>query len=319
MRVFIVPVLAFIVVSLLSEVVSATSKAKTPIEHVIVLMLENRSFDHYLGFLKSINPEYRGCLPGDAGCFNPRDPDDPNSEVFSVTSNAVNSEVDPSHSVEGTTGQIFSHTATPNVADMQGFIRSYSARASDTNASHIMDCFAPEHVPVMTTLAQEFLTFDGWFASVPGPTLPNRAYAAAASSHGMATCNVETVIKGLPNKTMFRQLEEMGLDWRVYYELIPAVLMFKDMRHKDARPRFKAMQHFFEDVANGNIPQYTFLEPNYYPLPERAADDQHPDHSVAYGEQLVKNVYEALRASPVWNTSALIITYDEHGNNFLSH
>ena len=290
-----------------------SKKNKTPIEHVIVLMLENRSFDHYLGLTKTLNAEINGCLPGTAGCSNPRDPDDPNSVVFPVTANGVNQQADPDHSVHGTTSQIYSHTATPDVGDMQGFVRSYATRSSEESAGQIMDCFAPEHVPVMSTLSQEFLTFDGWFASVPGPTLPNRAYAAAATSHGMATCDVETVIKGIPAKTMFRQIEEMGLDWRVYFEMIPAVLMFKDMRHHDVRGRYKGLQSFYTDVSAGDLPEYTWLEPVYHVTPQRAPDDMHPDHDVANGEKLVKDVYEALRASPIWNTSALIITYDEHG------
>lgn len=152
--------------------------------------------------------------------------------------------------------------------------------------------------------------------------------------------------RGLPNKTLFRQLTELGLDWRVYFELVPTTLMFKDMRHKDARKNYFRMsksfcflrfvinsvdrqsfffllfgvlttEKFYEDVANNDLPFYTWLEPNYYPIPHRPADDQHPDHSVADGEALIKEIYEALRANEaVWNKTALIITYDEHGGYF---
>jgi phospholipase C len=308
----------FIALGACSMVFAAGSTNKTPIEHLIVLMLENRSFDHYLGFLKSLNSAYNGCLVGQTGCSNPRDPDDATSEVFSVSSNAVNQQPSPDHSVHGTTSQIFSKTATPDVADMQGFIRSYTehTNSADTGPT-IMDCFAPENIPVMATLAQEYLTIDGWFSALPGPTMPNRAFAAAATSNGMATNDVETIVRGIPSKTMFRQLEEMGLDWRVYFQLIPSVMMFKDMRHKDARGRYHGMEKFFEDVAAGDMPEYTWLEPSYYPTPNRAPTDQHPDHDIANGEQLVKDVYEALRASPIWNTSALLIVYDEHGTELL--
>jgi phospholipase C len=96
----------------------------------------------------------------------------------------------------------------------------------------------------------EYAVFDAWFPSVPGPTMPNRAYAAAATSHGMGTSDVEMIAKGLPSKTMFRQMEEMGLDYRIYFELVPALLMFKDLRHKDARSRYRGLKSFFEGFAS---------------------------------------------------------------------
>jgi phospholipase C len=162
----------------------------------------------------------------------------------------------------------------------------------------------------------EFALFDGWHASLPGPTMPNRAFAASASSHGMGTNDEKTIIKGMPQKSMFRQIEEMGLDYRVYFELVPAVMILKDVRHRDARPRFHAMKQFYVDVAAGDLPELTWLEPRYYNTPNFGADDQHPDHDVGLGETLIKNVYEAVRASPLWEKTALIITYDEHGGFF---
>lgn len=310
--------LQWVVVQATAEVGDKITKKinLTPIEHVVVLMMENRSFDHYLGLLKATRPDLIGCLPNDVGCSNPRDPEDPNSTVYQVNSNGINVQASPDHSIHGTTGQIYSHSATPAVADMQGFVRSYGQHTGEDNGPHVMDCLAPEHVPILATLAQEYLLFDGWFSSVPGPTEPNRCYAAAASSHGMATNDAQRMAVGLPNKTLFRQLEEMGLDWRIYFELVPTMLMFKDMRHKDARSRYHPMQKFYTDVAAGDLPQYTWLEPNYYAEPNRPPTDQHPDHNMADGEMLIKKVYESLRAGPLWNKTALVITWDEHGGFF---
>jgi phospholipase C len=306
-------------------------KFLTPIEHVVVLMLENRSFDHYLGLMKEKKPNINGCLPEMAECANYLNPSDSaNSPRYSVTNKGINVQASPSHSVHGTTTQIFGWSDPANnkvttnhteysyqKEDMQGFVRSYANVVGEANAGTVMDCMDPNHVPVMSALAGEYLVFDSWFASVAGPTEPNRCYAMAASSHGMSTNDVETMARGLPNKTLFRQLTELGLDWRVYFELVPTTLMFKDMRHKDARKNYFRMKKFYEDVANNDLPFYTWLEPNYYPIPHRPADDQHPDHSVADGEALIKEIYEALRANEaVWNKTALIITYDEHGGYF---
>lgn len=309
---------------------SVSRKFLTPIEHVVVLMLENRSFDHYLGLLKGKRPAVDGCLPDMKQCSNPRDPLDASSPSYPVTNRGINVQASPSHSVHGTTTQIFgaSDPATNSdtsdhaafslgAEDMRGFVRSYASVVGEAAAASVMDCLDPSHVPVLSTLAEEFLLFDAWFASVPGPTEPNRCYAIAASSHGMSTNDVETMVRGLPNKTLFRQLAELQLDWRVYFELLPTTLMFKDMRHADARRRYFRMSRFFEDVAAGDLPFYTWIEPNYYPTERRAADDQHPDHSVADGERLIKDVYEALRANEqLWGKTALLITYDEHGGFF---
>jgi phospholipase C len=154
------------------------------IEHVIVLMLENRSFDHMLGFLKRQNPAVNGCLPKQKGCSNPIDPTVAGSEEFTVDDSAVYSQISPSHSIHGTTSQIY---GSPDGTEpsMKGFIKSYTAATGSVEGGEgVMKCFSPAHIPVMANLSMEYGFFDGWFASVPGPTEVNRCYAASASSHG---------------------------------------------------------------------------------------------------------------------------------------
>lgn len=200
---------------------------------------------------------------------------------------------------------------------MNGFIKEYADRSdSADDGASIMKCFAPEHVPVLANLSMEFALFDGWFASVPGPTMPNRAFAASSTSNGMGTNDVETIIRGMPQKTMFTQLLEMGLDYRVYFQEIPAVLQFKDMRHKEARQRYSRYENIFTDLSDGNMPEFTWVEPRYYDAPGGPATDQHPDHDVSAGEALIEDLYNAVRSSPLWNTTAFVITYDEHGGFF---
>lgn len=150
----------------------------TPIEHVIVLMLENRSFDHMLGFLKTLVPDLEGCVPDAKGCSNPTDLSDPTSAAVTVDDTAVYSQVSPSHSIAGTTEQIYPASSTEPT--MQGFIASYAGKT--TNGADIMKCFSPDHLPVMSNLTREFTIIDGWHAGVPGPTMPNRAYAISATS-----------------------------------------------------------------------------------------------------------------------------------------
>jgi phospholipase C len=115
---------------------------------------------------------------------------------------------------------------------------------------------------------------------------------------------------------MFSQVLQMGLDYRVYMQQVPFQLMFKDMRRKDARSRYRMYGTLLEDLANGTLPDFSFIEPAYFDTPLRGASDQHPDHDVSLGEALIKEVYEAVRASPHWESTALVITWDEHGGFF---
>ena len=94
------------------------------------------------------------------------------------------------------------------------------------------------------------------------------------------------------------------------------MLMFKEMRKKEARKKFHVLPKLFDDIKSGNLAQLSWVEPIYFDLPSMPASDQHPDHDVSVGEQLIKDVYEALRASDLFNSTLFIITYDEHGGFF---
>jgi len=94
--------------------------------------------------------------------------------------------------------------------------------------------------------------------------------------------------------------------------------MFSNLRTPETKKLFAPMSQFYLDAKMGTLPNYAFLSPIMFPTTEYPANDQHPDHSVLEGERLMKNVYESLRASPLWNDVLLIITYDEHGG-FYDH
>eukprot|EP00160_Parvularia_atlantis_P008556 Unigene1782_Nuclearia_a/m.5537 Unigene1782_Nuclearia_a/g.5537 ORF Unigene1782_Nuclearia_a/g.5537 Unigene1782_Nuclearia_a/m.5537 type:complete len:357 (-) Unigene1782_Nuclearia_a:58-1128(-) len=179
-----------------------------------------------------------------------------------------------------------------------------------------MDCFDPEALPVSSTLAREFAVFDKWYCSHPGPTMPNRYYAMSATSNGLATNDVLPIILGFPQRSIFRALNDAGHDWVSYFLEAPTPLVFKDVRRQDARGKFHHLNDFFEHVKVGNLPVFTHIDPRYGYLPFNPPNDDHPDHDVSLGQQLMKDVYEALRASPIWESTLFIITYDEHGGFF---
>jgi len=283
-------------------------------------MLENRAFDHLLGYLKTKNGQINGCLPDQAECSNPIDPLTPNSTLVFVNNRAVYEQVSPSHSLYGTTNQVYGFKGDENdagVPNMQGFIASYAKQFNESSeGSTIMECFAPAHIPAIAQLAMEYALFDGYFASVPGPTMVNRAYAYSATSHGMGTNDVEMILKGMPQQSMFSQLLDMGLDYRVYFDQVPATLMLKDMRRRAVRDKYRWLDNFYDDVAAGNLSEYSLIEPVYYETATKAGNDMHPDHDVSEGDKLIKKIYDALRAGPKWESTALIITFDEHGGFF---
>ncbi len=270
-----------------------------PIKHVFVLMLENRSFDHFFGL-----SDIYGIQPPPAGSgFGPgaqdKAPDDPPHEFANV-----NEQTDG--------GKMDRFTPTGKL----GFNRS--------------------DIPVVSTLASNYLLFDNWFSSMPGPTWPNRFFVHAGSSGGLtdSPSGSDAALSVQPwgasfrfeNGTLYDRLEGAGRRWRVYYgDVTPQILALQGMTRKifdtgHFRPIYAndySAGDFAADVAAGDSygVDYTFIEPRYgiQATGQFVGDSQHPNDSVSAGEGLIKYVYESLRASPLWDSSVLLITWDEHG------
>ncbi|CBI15964.3 unnamed protein product, partial [Vitis vinifera] len=165
-------------------------KIHGPIKTLVVLVMENRSFDHVLGWLKSARPEIDGLTGKES------------NRVFG-------------------TGDWFQ-----NPAPMSGFAQQ-AKNMSEGLSKTVMSGFKPAVLPVYTALANEFAVFDRWFAAVPASTQPNRFYVHSATSHG-ATSNVrKDLIHGFPQRTIFDSLDENDLSFGIYYQNIPATLFFK--------------------------------------------------------------------------------------------
>src|ERR1051325_10673383 len=152
------------------------------LKHVVVLMMENRSFDHMLGGLKAIDSRIDGL---DGSQFN-LDTNNKPARVAPLAEFQGQLDPDPDHHFPGVDMQLFDGDSSPQrVATMQGFVKSYYEQRRDVAHSRkIMYYFAPDRLPVLTTLATEFAVFNRWFASIPGPTLCNRAFAHYGTSFG---------------------------------------------------------------------------------------------------------------------------------------
>jgi len=168
---------------------------------------------------------------------------------------------------------------------------------------------------VLSTLATEFGVIDMWHSSLPSSTEPNRAFLQSCSSYGYLTNDNFELGIGFPQKTMMAALSDAGYSWRVYFESFPTALFMRQLREYPFH--FHSTLQFTEDCKSGSLPTYSFVEPRYFSVYDLGpANDQHPSHNVEDGELFLKYVYETLRASPLWEKSALIITYDEHGGMY---
>ncbi|KAK6141521.1 hypothetical protein DH2020_024731 [Rehmannia glutinosa] len=290
--------------------------AASPIKTVVVLVMENRSFDHMLGWMKKLNPEINGVDGSESNRINTTDPN--SSRVFfGDKSHFV--DPDPGHSFQAIREQIFgSNDTSASPPPMNGFAQQ--AFSMDPNMTHsVMNGFHPDKVAVYKSLVSEFAVFDRWFASVPASTQPNRLYVHSGTSHG-ATSNVAALLaKGYPQRTIFEDLDDAGISFRIYYQNIPATLFYKNLRKLKYITKFQPYGLSFKsDAKNGKLPGYAVVEQRYMDTKLEPATDDHPSHDVYQGQLFVKEVYETLRASPQWNETLLVITYDEHGG-FYDH
>ncbi|HKV91103.1 MAG TPA: alkaline phosphatase family protein [Candidatus Angelobacter sp.] len=295
-----------------SQVAALIGKPDDRIKHIIVLMLENRSFDHMLGYSRIDGVD--GVW--DKDCSNL----DENGTKVSTSPNAQTAGdlmVDPGHDFTDVQIQLFSPNDKNQMPgtdpQMNGFIRSY-ARYKDAKSHNIMKCFSPESVPVLTRLAREFVVCNRWFSSIPGPTLPNRLFAHAGTSQGRLDMSAAEFNI---SPTIYEVLSHANVSSTIYADGWTATSTFWNlMKYQDQY--FGTLDDFYQDCYDNQLPGYCFIEPRYssgiVDGTFRPQNDQHPNSDVAEGEQLIHDVYKAIRGNrKVWESSIFVVVYDEHG------
>jgi len=285
------------------------------LKHIVVLMMENRSFDHMLGALTAQDNRIDGVTNNFSNPDMNGDPivEQPLAEFQGQL------DPDPDHHFPGVDLQIFGGV-TPGpgrVANMQGFVKSYYQQQQNVAQSHkIMYYFPPKKLPVLTGLATQFAVFNGWFASIPGPTICNRAFAHYGTSFGQVGMNIFEW-KG-PYLSIYQRVLLAGRTAKIYYYDGPSSTM-EIVNILNNQPKiFGTFDQFLKDCNKGELPDYSFVEPNYNDhdgdSEAQAASDQHPDHHVQHGEIFINKVYNAIFSNEeLWKTTALLIVYDEHG------
>jgi phospholipase C len=286
------------------------------LKHIVVLMMENRSFDHMLGALKAQDGRIDGVTP------DLSNPDNNNNPVAVEPLAEFQGQLDPDpdHHFPGVDLQIFGGDNGPNrVANMQGFVKSYFTQQHDIEHSHkIMYYFKPEKLPVLTTLATEFAVFNRWFSSIPGPTICNRAFAHYGTSFGKVGMDLFYITE--PFKSVYHRMIAANPKRTAklyYYDVASSTMEIVNLLQNQPE-LFGTYQQFLDDCDKGQLPDYSFVEPNYSDHDSdtgaEIASDQHPDHHVQAGELFIATIYNAIKSNAdLWKSTALLITYDEHG------
>ncbi|HET8824597.1 MAG TPA: alkaline phosphatase family protein [Terriglobales bacterium] len=286
------------------------------LQHIVVLMMENRSFDHMLGSLKAVDSRIDGVTD------QLSNPDTTGTSVKpqGLADFQGQLDPDPDHHFPAVDLQIFGgNTAADRQPNMQGFVKSYFNQRGDVQHSQkIMYYFKQADLPVLTTLALEFAVFNRWFASIPGPTICNRAFAHYGTSFGRVDMSPFDVIE--PYKSIYTRLINANpkRTAKVYYYDTTSSTMEVVNLLQNQPELFGTYDQFLSDCDKGLLPDYSFIEPNYNDHEtdsgEQVANDQHPDHDVQAGELFIAEVYMRIKRNPkLWANTALLIVYDEHG------
>src|ERR1041385_4683656 len=289
------------------------------LKHIVVLMMENRSFDHMLGSLKALDSRIDGITDQ---CSNP----DTKGNLVKAQALAEfqgQLDPDPDHHFPAVDLQIFGGQTGPNrTANMQGFVKSYFNQRRDVaHSQKIMYYFKKDDLPVLTTLALEFAVFNRWFASIPGPTICNRAFAHYGTSFGRVDMNLLYINE--PFKSIYQRMISANPTHTAklyYYDTTSSTMEITNLLQNQPE-LFGTFGQFLKDCEKGTLPDYSFVEPNYNDHDtdggEELANDQHPDHHVQAGELYIAQVYNAIKQNAdLWEKTALLIVYDEHGGIF---
>jgi phospholipase C len=275
--------------------VDATVDAPSPeallagIDTFVVLMMENRSFDHYFGSLRLL--EGRTDVNGLTGSeTNPA----PNGSPVAVHRLDNFTPADPPH------GWDACHAQWNNGAN-DGFVREHEG----SSQNDVMGYHVRSQLPQFYALADHSALCQNWFSSVMGPTWPNRFYLHGATSQGN-----RSNLPALGFRSIFSVLSEAGLSHKNYFHDVAWATGGYFKLDGNA-----PIEQFFDDAAAGQLPNFSIVDPQFF---GNGANDDHPDHDIRLGQALIAAVVNALGASPQWNRCMLVITYDEHGG-FYDH
>ena len=259
-----------------------------PINRVVVLMMENHSFDQLLGWMKQRYPGIEAV-----------DPDNPGTNPdYPVTTDTVFQEETQSRSIANDPGHDLHNVLAQLAGGNQGFVGDFARKypqAGLAERKEIMAYYPYGALPALHYLAYNFVVCDHWFSSLPGPTWPNRFFVHSGTSLGHVDMPEGIFNPGVHiynQETIYDGLNEAHVDWRIYYGDFPQSLLLE--RQLASLTHYRKFENWEADVRDGNLPPYVFIEPSYFGTAE---NDQHPPQDIMRGDALIATVFNALQAS----------------------
>jgi phospholipase C len=256
------------------------------IEHIVVVMMENRSFDHLLGWMPNANGIQAGLsYPNKNGNLEP---------TQHLTYYVGCSHPDPDHSYAGGRSEY-------DGGKMDGWLRTSS------NDSFSIGYYEEADLPLFATLARNYTTLNNYFPSILSSTFPNRVFQHAAQTDRLSnTLDLST----LP--TIWDRLLAASVSCRYYYSNVPFLALW-GLKYVGISSLYV---QFIADAASGNLPAVSFVDPWFTILDDGTGNDDHPHADLRKGEIFLRDVVTALAASPTWNNTVLVINRDEWGGFF---
>jgi phospholipase C len=266
---------------------SLPSPGESGIDHIVIVTMENRSFDHFLGWLPNANG-VRGGLsyPDASGARHP---------VYALAPDYTGcGHPDPDHSYTG------SRICYANEA-MNGFLLDSS------NDAYCIGQYNASDIPFYAALAENYTACDNWHAAILGPTFPNRMFIWAAQTDRLTDSVAFSSLH-----TIFDALGKARVSHRYYFNNLP-YLAFWGFKYIFSTSLFS---HFLSDAAAGNLPAVSFVDPNYTVLDDGTGNDDHPHADIRNGDAFLSKIYQALATGPKWANTVLIVMFDEWGGFF---
>jgi phospholipase C len=257
------------------------------IEHVIVVMMENRSFDHLLGWLPNANGKQEG--------LSYHDPQGVLHSTYALAPDYTGCpHPNPDHSYEGGRTEY-------DQGAMDGFLRT------GQNDLYCIGYYAEPDKPFLSALARNYTTLDAYFCSIHGPTFPNRIFLHAAQTDRL---DDSLEFSSLP--TIWDRLADAGVSGTYYFSNVPFLAVW-GLRYL---PITRTYEDFLQDAARGDLPAVSFVDPPFTILDDGTGEDDHPHADIRRGDTFMARTFHAVAEGPDWDSTVLVFTYDEWGGFF---
>jgi phospholipase C len=289
------------------------------INHVILLCLENRSFDQILGYRSAKpSPLKVDGINSNNICWKL----DEEGKKVSITSQPIVPYIGGDSVANDLAANDYSTECDP---PMSGFVLAHQKDVYDTfgpaipndrvDPKHIMGHFPEGSIPIFDFLSDNYTVCDRWFCSVPAQTIPNRTFMLCGTSQGKLLNHRKEITNEdilFTGDTIFDRLNDQKVEWKTYFGDFPISLTLTHQHTPDNLKRYAPLSNIYDDINNGTLPPFSFIEPHY-----RIESQASSKNNIGYEEELVRDIYNALIANPtIWEQTLFIINYDENGGRY---